>query len=145
MKTMNQAGRLFFLLALLGIVGCAGKGDVSGKVTVNGKPVVAGSVTFVASDQLAYQSEIMADGSYRVSKVPVGPAKIGVASPKPGQPLSAREKAILGDRVQEPTKATVDPKTWFPIPAEYEDFHKSGITLTVKSGNNEFNIELKPK
>src|SRR5262245_11102874 len=67
----------------LAAVGCGGRGDVSGKVTYNGKPLVFGTVQFEASDKTIKQANIETDGSYFIAGVPVGEAKVAVSSDNP--------------------------------------------------------------
>src|SRR5438132_3725963 len=65
------------------IVGCGGKGDVSGQVTFKGKPLVFGTVQFEANDKTFKQGNINRDGTYSIDGVPVGEAKVAVNSPNP--------------------------------------------------------------
>ena len=75
MATTNQRpatrGRLSraavgFGLAAALAVGCQGRGDVSGKVTYQGKAVPFGTVLIEASDGSACQGNIEQDGTYTV-------------------------------------------------------------------------------
>src|SRR5215475_5718606 len=111
-------------LALSRIVGCgASNGDVTGKVTYQGKNVASGTVLIVGSDSLPYYGTIHDDGTYTVSRVPAGLAKIAVLSPGPdagknvemvlqvtkkGREMPERPRAFRGDRDK-----------WFPIPDKY--------------------------
>src|SRR5215813_2690773 len=123
----------------LAAVGCGGRGDVSGKVTYNGKPLVFGTVQFEASDKTFKQGNIEQDGSYSIPGVPVGEAKVAVNSPNPKsgdfQPLQREGRPPPPPRPQIPG--------WFPIPTEYQDLSKPRLTYTVKSGPNTFDIQLK--
>lgn len=118
---------------LLGLVsaGCGGKGEVSGKVTYQDKPVVYGSVMIIASDKKPYYGQIGEDGTYTVSGVPAGEAKVVVSSPDP------RQAAGKGG------SPSVDPKKWFAIPGQYGDPDKTPLKLTVNSGANKFDIPMK--
>src|SRR6266540_2042684 len=68
-------------------VGCGGQGNLNGKVTIteDGKTrsLAMGSVMVIASDNKPYYGEIKPDGSYQVSGVPAGNAKVVVNSPDP--------------------------------------------------------------
>ena len=140
---MKRIG-LLVLMSVATQIGCGGKGDISGKITFKGKPVAGGTVTFVAKDKMPYQGPIGEDGSYSLSGVPTGEVKIGVTSPRPGG-LSAREKALQGDRREDVTGPKIDPKKWVAIPGDYAFFEKSGLSYVVKSGKNQHDIELTAK
>jgi hypothetical protein len=123
------------LLALTG-VGCLSRGNVSGKVTFKGKPVVFGTVLIHGRDGLR-QGNIERDGSYTVRGVKVGDARISVNSPNPkGIQLYPNKNPKFK---QEPYP---DVPGWFAIPKKYEDVASSGLTTTVRGGSNTFDIEL---
>ena len=134
-------------LILVSVAGCGSKfGEVNGTVTSHGKPVCSGTVLFLGSDLLTYYGTIDDDGGYTVPKVPVGPAKIAVFSPGPD---AFKNPDVLGSAPDEGTVKKVppsvfrgDPKKWFPIPDEYQDFAKSRLTVTVTGGLNWHDIAL---
>src|SRR5579864_5245017 len=74
-------------LALLAFTGCSSTGDVMGTVSYRGQTVASGTVIILGSDLLPYSGAIQDDGSYVVSNVPTGLAKITVISlpPRPGK------------------------------------------------------------
>ncbi len=85
------------------------------------------------------------DGTYKISKVPVGPAKITVdtSSLRP-----VPQKSLPGPYANAPKEALPkdlqgDPEHYVPIPDHYADPDKSGLTLDVKSGKNNHDIDLK--
>lgn len=139
------------LCAALTAVGCGGTADVSGKVTYKGKPVVYGTVVLVGPDGIPKSGAIQPDGTYRVSGVAVGTARVAVTSPKPpgSEPPPAR-KAQGRDATDEdkPPPEPAPPaspeviKNWVALPEKYGDPGKSEITVTVKSGQPA-DIELK--
>jgi hypothetical protein len=124
---------------LMLVVGCGGKGDVSGQVSYKGKPLVFGTVQIEALDKTFKQGIINRDGSYLIEGVPVGEAKVAVNSPNPKsgdfQPLQREGRPPPPPRPEIPG--------WFPIPTEYQDLSKPRLSYTVKTGDNTFNIELK--
>ncbi|MFO0842154.1 MAG: hypothetical protein U0797_07095 [Gemmataceae bacterium] len=110
----------------------------AGKVTYQGKPVVWGSVSLRAADGSMHQIGINPDGTYRLDRVPVGPAKVGVSSPDPAP--SARLKAAGDDPRVRPGPAP-PPGAWFPLPAKFADPASSGVTVQV--GGGAADIDLK--
>src|SRR5437867_3499718 len=80
---------LYLLLVVAG--GCSSAtATVSGKVTYKSKPVVWGTVSVIASDELQYGGLITSEGTYAIAGVPGGPARLLVSSPKPGTEAGAR-------------------------------------------------------
>src|SRR5439155_22358434 len=133
MSTMCSASIRFCFCSALAmalltlIVGCGGKGDVTGQVSYKGKPLVCGTVQFEASDKTFKQGIINRDGSYVIEGVPVGEAKVAVNNPNPNsgdfQPLQ-RE-----GRPPPPPRPVI--QGWFQIPAEYQDLSKPRLTYPV--------------
>src|SRR5689334_22050298 len=72
--------------------GGSGKGDLSCKVSYNGKPLALGSVLLFGVDNKPKTTWIEADGSYRFVDVPVGEAKLAVYSPDPAKQLELSRK-----------------------------------------------------
>ncbi len=151
------AGGLLAGLALLPI-GCGGgTGTVTGKVTFDGKPLTSGNVVFTNANGKGSQSvSIQADGSYKVERMPTGPAKVAVVtSPPPGSETGSRMPAPkLPTPPPDKLPPGVDPNSIYggqqpgrakfvKIPENYGDPEKSGLTHTVTSGAQEWNIELK--
>ncbi|NDC64333.1 MAG: carboxypeptidase regulatory-like domain-containing protein, partial [Planctomycetia bacterium] len=81
------------LLAAVGIVVVARKRPatttIAGTVTADGRPVVFGTVTVLATDGRAYSAVIGVDGGYTLSNLPIGPVRIAVSSPDP-RPIVVR-------------------------------------------------------
>ncbi|MFO0803931.1 MAG: hypothetical protein U0791_12525 [Gemmataceae bacterium] len=90
--------------------------SVSGKVTVKGQPLTAGTVTFVLQggkdEKLA--TGVVKDGAFTVKGLAPGKYSIAVI----GKPAAS-------------------------VPAKFGSEETSGLVLTVLTGANEFNIELK--
>lgn len=135
----------------LAATGCGGGvGELSGTVTAKGAPLVYGTVTVVDSDGMPHQGNIEPDGSYVVKKIPAGAAKILVVSPEPPTKPGQKENSI--GRGDDPARynlfspelaAKVDWKKWRPIPKKYADPKTSDLTVTVRTGRNQHDIELK--
>jgi hypothetical protein len=97
------------------------KGTVSGKVTIDGKPLTAGNVNFFA-DNGAFSVAIGPGGEYTISEKDLlgRTCKVSVTGvpAKPGQPKIA-------------------------IPNKYQSPFTSGLMVKVKEGSHTFNIDLK--
>jgi hypothetical protein len=91
-------------------------GSVSGKVTVQGKPLAAGTVTFVSADKKSPKvaSAPVKDGDYSLKDLPVGKYLVAVSSDKAGA-----------------------------VPAKFATTDTSGLTYQAAEGAGQFNIELK--
>lgn len=140
--------RFFFCAAYaLGLAfvlsGCGpGRGDVGGKITHENKALAVGSIVIEGGDGMAKSAMINPDGTYLVKDVGAGAVKAVVSSPDPADKKIAVRKR--GTELPPEKKGKTDPN-WFPIPDEYADFNKSGLTFQLKSGANTWNIDLKEK
>jgi hypothetical protein len=118
------------LLALLVLTGCdRGRGDVSGIVTFNGKPLPGGMVTFVAVNGQAEASRIGEDGTFTITNIPAGPVRITVVTQPPV-------------RMQENGKAFEPLGKYVAIPERYRDPEMSGLTFEVKRGFQQCELPL---
>jgi hypothetical protein len=139
---MKPLGRVILLAGLLLAAGCAGGTDVTGKVTYQGKPVVYGSVVLTGPDGLPKAAAIQPDGSFTVKKAKPGQTKVAVSSPPPpgaNVPKTAPKGGREADEDRRPP--TAEPpappeviKNWFPLPDNFGDPEKSGVTVDVKAG-----------
>jgi hypothetical protein len=123
-----SAGRLALMASALLLAGCAGKGQVSGKVKYKGQALPAGTITFFDRANRATSSAIGPDGGYSVEQVASGPVKVSVVTPM--------AIYMIGDKPPPGPK----PPT---LPAKYADRDKSGLDLDVKSGpqQHDFNLD----
>lgn len=151
-----QRRALLIALALLAasLAGCGKSvGEVSGSVTYkkNGKKLMSGQVMIVAKDQPPRYGIIQEDGTYTVTDVRAGPAKVVVVSPDPKEkgPSGARPDAPSKGRPPEgaapdqgPTLSPAAIKGWFPIPDKYSDVSQTTLTVEVQKGKTTYNIEL---
>ena len=142
MNSMCSPLRFLFATAsggalLMLVVGCGGIGDVSGTVTYKGKPLPWGTVLFEGSDKAISQGNIEADGSYIVPGVAIGEAQVAVNSPNP------KSIQLLTKNPNQKPEPYPDVPGWFAIPKQYEKPATSGLTYTIKGGENKIDIELK--
>src|SRR5205807_1114802 len=117
-------GAAVFLLALaaLGCESPSPKGDLSGKVLLDGEPLPAAYVTVVCEGkEKALFNATVRNGTYNLKGVPVGPAKIGVSTF---------------------TGLGAPPGKFVAIPARYSDPAKSGLTCTVGEGEQTLDLRL---
>lgn len=129
------------LIGLLGHTGCGRRPTlalVSGRVTLDGKPLEFGSVMIQPVAGPAARGSIRPDGGFTVGTFApgdgaiVGPATVRVAcyeQQRPGAPPPQGELA-LGKSL---------------IPDKYTQFETSGIAVTVAAGMGPLEIDLKSK
>ena len=158
----RMAEPVLLVLLSCGLAGCgAGAGDVSGKVTFQGKPLVCGSVVLAGPDGMTKVGAVHQDGSYTVKGVGAGSVGVAVFSLDPARPLDPYKTAQTHGKadaqppadvernpdagrvvVNAPADKTnwaepnVDRSKWFPLPQKYERVDKSGITMQIKRGIN---------
>ena len=142
-------------LCLLAVAGCGSSsglpgptGQVSGRVTFQGKPVPLGTtVTFVHEEKaLPAAAQTTADGTYPLVmrgglKVLTGVYKVSVSAPAAVEDVTANPeayKAVMEGRAAPPKAVAV-------LPAKYNSPETSGLVFEVKPGNNTINIDLKDK
>ena len=137
---VRSFGFLVVAAALLtsAAVGCGGQGNVSGKVTYQGKLLVWGTVQFEGSDGVVRHGNIQPDGKYTVEGVATGDAKLAVSSTNP----QGSDFQPIQREGQPPRQPRPEVKGWFAIPEKYNTPYKSGLTCTVKRGSNEYDIKL---
>ena len=140
--SVSRAGVAALLVACLACdVGCSRRPSlvpVSGRVTLDGKPLEFGSVMIQPVAGPAARGTIRPDGSFAVGTFSpgdgaiVGPASVRVAcyeQQRPGAPPPQGELA-LGKSL---------------IPEKYTQFETSGITATVAAGMGPLAIDLTSK
>jgi hypothetical protein len=128
------------LVVLIGAPGCGQKGPkfapVVGKVTFQGKPVSSGMVRFSnPSAGVDIMANLQPDGTYsvRMAKgdgLPEGTYAVAVEPPWVDAPV--------GTMTLPPAPRRPD------IPERYRQPSTGGLTLTVTSGSNIFDVEMLP-
>ena len=137
---------------LLSAAGCGSPvADVSGTVTVGGKPISTGKVAFLCEGgtKPVLTADIK-DGRYAVSGVPGGRVTVTVAGggyrfdPVPGMPKGLGAAGAAGDGpAAVPAAAGKNPPV--AVPPRYGDPAQSGLSFTVeRNGALEHNLDLQP-
>ncbi|VTU00806.1 unnamed protein product [Gemmataceae bacterium] len=134
------------LAALVGgALGCSqDPGSVSGEVTVGGKPLPGGVISF--HSEVGNHEVINApikDGKYTVSGVPSGNAIVTVGNLRP-LPGAAPKAAPAGDGAAAPKAGPRRAAPTGPVPARYGDPGTSGLTIVVQPGDQTFPVVLSP-
>jgi hypothetical protein len=142
-----------FLMVWVGVAGfgCAPtpNGELSGKVTYKGEPVLLGTMSAVADDGTIASCRID-NGSYRLGGLSVGRIQVSIAGVT--KQISAEEAeankakylaerhSLKGDDSKE-NERPVDPNT---VPIKYANSLTSGLTYDVKAGQQNHDFELQP-
>jgi hypothetical protein len=123
-------GSVTLAVVLTLAAGCSSEnpiGTVAGKISFNGKPVVAGNVNFRSAKGVGAQAEIE-DGTYRVDgSLPVGEYSVFVNPPLP--------------EPQPPGKPAAAPMA-FEVPQKFQDAGTSDLKVTVKGGKNDIPVDI---
>jgi hypothetical protein len=140
MTRQYRAGLSACLAALvLAAAGCGpSRATVSGKVTVHGKPVTAGTVLFVGANNQMATGTLDGEGRYVAPRVPMGSVKVAVQTLRPEQ--------VNGAAANRPKDAPPLPSrviNLVPVPQKYADPETSELTCDVKQTQQEHNIDLK--
>jgi hypothetical protein len=114
------------LALVCGLAGCGGGGGapstvLKGKVTVNGRPAVVGTVTAYRGGSKAAEAMINPDGTYQFENLSSGDYQLTVTKTDTPTPYSRPVK----------------------LPAKYADPSQSGLTATVNRGENTQELQLK--
>jgi hypothetical protein len=134
-RSIAWRGLSFLILSVLLVAGegCSeATGIVSGEVKLNGDPVPRGTITFHSrgSKPTGRFTEIN-DGKYTLAGLPVGEYAVTVQSTIQPPPTTAK-----GAKAKTPAPKTV------PVPLKYSDPEKSGLTFTLKAGDNTYSPTL---
>ncbi len=157
---MNLISRAFLLLtaaAPMFLAGCSEpitRGEtLSGRVTIDGKPVTAGNVLLVSENgQLTASAPLRGDGTYVVKEPPLGQVKIAVetllyrdrAAPEYGSEKTGKP-GLVGSAGMVLPDPMVRGLVYQPIPEKYESVETSGLTLVIERKVQEFDIVLTEK
>jgi hypothetical protein len=144
MSRTASFGFLAFSLSAIALLnGCGGPpptATVSGSVTIQGKSITFGMITFqseVKNVPNPVRSGEIRNGKYSVAEVPVGPTTVAIQSipvdPKPGP-------SPKGSQPAEPPPAG----PYVAIPTKYNAAATSGLTYDVTNGAQTKDFPLAP-
>jgi hypothetical protein len=108
-----------------------------------GNEPVAYAVVRVVTESGSAEGNVGEDGRYKVENVPTGPVKIGVnTNAAKGDYTSATmSRSYKGPEFKGKTGPVQLPK-FVSVPAKYAEPDTSGITTTIQSGSNTFDIVI---
>jgi hypothetical protein len=109
------------------------QGEISGKITFNGKPVAEGTVSFMNDSAGTGTEGPLKDGNYKLN-APLAPGEYKVMV----TPLVVQQQ----DGGKGPEVAIEKPAP--DIPKKYRVIGTTDLKATVKDGKQEINFELKP-
>jgi hypothetical protein len=139
-KSFNVRAACLLMVAALGICGCGGTARVSGTVTRDGQTVRSGVITFVSSDGKGTMAPIKRDGTFVAANVPTGDTLVilvnAMEEPDFTGPVS------VSDAAKPSSKPTTLPRVPTVIPEKFAKPESSGLTLTVRSGDNRYDIDV---
>ena len=109
---------------------------LEGTVTYKHEKVLVALVIVQGADTPAATGFIDEDGRFKIVNVPLGEVNIAVNSDAGKGPLMSRAQSQAHTGSKTPLPKVID------IPAKYGSPNTSGITTTIKKGENEFNIVI---
>ncbi|MBN2291789.1 MAG: hypothetical protein JXM70_05150 [Pirellulales bacterium] len=120
--------------------GCGSSGremaNVSGKVTLNGQPAIAGRIIFANVEGPSAVAQIQPDGTYSVEAA-IGQTMVTIDHREKPKPVASGPEPMMRARMEGLTQGNS------LVPERYTDARTSGLSLDVKTGVNEFDIEMK--
>jgi hypothetical protein len=135
-------GCAVFLLFETGCTNSGSSGIITGTVSVDGKKLKRGLVTFMPENaKRGIFNAAIIEGKYEISGVPTGLAKIVII---PGMEPPATGDNPDGNDGARPAAATKQEDLATSVPAKYHDAATSGLELTVKPGRNDYDLNLTP-
>jgi hypothetical protein len=151
---MNKTVIAFLPILSFTLAGCGGydygpTGVITGRLTMDGKPLPAGHAVTFMEMQKGYLAFGVTDeeGNYEVNSwndgyMPVGPYKVAIAPPVGTPPDTSQYSA---DELFEHPELMDEPGGKALFPRKYLATSTSGLEFEVKEGENHFDIDLKSK
>ncbi len=152
---MRYFGLMMAALALVAWPGCTGAkgpqtGRVSGRITLNGKPLAGANVNFDLKEGKSPRvatGVADADGRYTLSTfgkddgAVLGKHVVWITMPQKGEAIDPNNPTADYGKMMEAAAAGAKPDTG-GIPAKYTSKETSDLIREVKAGTNEINIDL---
>jgi hypothetical protein len=139
--TRRRAAGAALLAVLLcaSLAGCgSGRGEVSGTVRCDGKPLPHGTIQFLGEDGVPHAARIQPDGTFAV-EVPAGEAKVIVSCVDEAR-LGRFTSQLAGHSRGAPPPASSG--NFSLIPQRYADWNASGLTVLVRRGQTVRDFDL---
>ncbi len=139
-KYRRPVGQIALLAVLAAVAGCgAALGTVTGKVTYRGDAIKQGTVLLFGSDGQVWSTLIDRTGSYRLTNISPGPARVAVIThPRVPPGLSHPWRSTAGaDRTGLRRAAE-----YVPVPERYGNPEQSGLKFMVHGGEQVYDIPL---
>jgi hypothetical protein len=126
---------LLLVMIWLPALGCgsAKTFDVSGVVTLDGKPLPSGDIVFVPADKTRPVGVAIKDGRYQLRSLP-GKMRVEI---RPGTEILPTKESMKAGRRQ-----IVDEPY---IPPQYNDSSTLSATIPTADGKNQFDFALRSK
>jgi hypothetical protein len=152
-RSMVVVTGLLNLLLLSGCgLGAGAHARVKGKVTLDGKTVPTGTISFFGPDKRVASTQIQSDGSYDIPDAPVGENTITVETPDPSKMMGPMGPVGQGTRPpgvgmpadKDPGKGGLitSPDKIVPVPPIYHKAETSPIKYTVQKTDQEYDVKL---
>lgn len=113
---------------------------LEGTITYGSEKVPAALVIVAGASASATGSVDEATGRYKVENVPLGPVKIGVNTDAARGELQGKMMSGYYKGPEAKSKGIMGPPKIVGVPPKYSSPETSGITTTVNSGANTFDI-----
>jgi len=134
----NNIGRpsnFILLMLMVATIGCGDMSqapiDVSGQISIAGKPLNQGSVIFTDQKGERAYGEIQPDGSFSVPQIMPGTFRVSVSVPQRRRPRGETPDPVRGTRPMP-----------VAIPTRYSSVDSSGLQFEIVPEKPELTIEL---
>jgi thiol-disulfide isomerase/thioredoxin len=136
------------VIALITCIGCSRRGldqprlptTVSGTVRYGDQPVWEGRLTLLGPDERVSTTTLNSDGTFQIVNPPLGVVKVGVSNYPRGQTSAETEVAVVGLAGQ--AECTAPQRDSVELPKRYAEPDHSGLTLEIKSGQQQLDLSL---
>jgi hypothetical protein len=136
----RSVGLAAAVLALAFLPGCGGSaaGDVTGKVTLNGKAPDLDNlkIIFLGQDGRPVNAPVAKDGTFKATGVPAGKVMVGLAYAPPeaqgGYERAGKVRTQTPEEILKGQKGKIDPRMLQPGGAEYSPAVKNPIPTAAR-------------